>query len=47
METVYDCEAEWLAESVTWTVKAIPCAAVSGVPEIITVFVVLVLIATL
>ena len=47
METVYACEADRLAESVTFTVNATACAAVSGVPEIMAVLVVLLLSARL
>jgi hypothetical protein len=39
--------ADWLAESVTLMVNATPCAGVSGVPEIVSVLVVLLLSATL
>lgn len=41
METVYDCVADWLAESVTLMLNVIACAAVSGVPEIVAVLPVL------
>ena len=43
IEMVYEWEADWLAESVTLMLNPASCTAISGVPEIVTVLVALLL----